>query len=404
MAGSSTAEVPARRRQVAARVAARASRLAVLLALGACSLVRPEDVGRRAALSAEMGQLLLVGFRGTEAEGNADLEAILCGTRAGGVVLFARNIVDAAQLARLTGAMREQSRACTGHALLVAVDAEGGRVMRLAPGAGYTPTLPAEALGRDNDVVVTELEARRIGAMLRAAGINWDLAPVVDVGYNPANTVIVGAGRSFGADPVRVAEHARAFVRGLHEAGVLTTLKHFPGHGSSSADSHAGFVDVTHTARPAVELAPYRMLIAENLADSVMTAHVINRRVDDWYPATLSRRTITGILRQDLGFTGPVVSDDLRMGAIERYYGMAEAAQLALRAGVDMLLIVDDRLPDGRSASAGVLAALRAALAGGWLDADRVAEALDRVAALKARLQAPLTPSPSRHSGAGSAR
>jgi beta-N-acetylhexosaminidase len=356
------------------------------MALTACSVARPPEPAGIAALSRDLGQLLLVGVRGTEAEGNLELEALLCEARIGGVVLFARNIVDAAQLARLTGAMQARSRACTGRPLLVAVDAEGGRVMRLAPRAGYTGTLSADELGRGNDVAVTELEARRIGAMLRAAGINWDLAPVVDVGYNPANPVIVGHGRAFGADPARVVEQAQAFVRGLHEAGILTALKHFPGHGSSYADSHVGFVDVTETARPEVELAPYRALIAAGLADSVMTAHVVNRWVDDRFPATLSWRTITGVLRRDLGFQGPVVSDDLRMGAIEQRYGMAEAAQLALAAGVDVLLIADDRLPDGRSASSAVLAALRAALAEGRLAPGRVAEALARVAALKERI------------------
>src|SRR6185503_20009947 len=118
------------------------------------------------------------------------------------------------------------------------------------------------------------------GARLREAGIAWNLAPVVDVGYNPANPVIVGAGRAFGADPDRVTAHARAYVAGMRAAGVLTALKHFPGHGSSFADSHLGFVDVSDTARPALELAPYRALLAEGVVDAVMTAHVYNRRLD----------------------------------------------------------------------------------------------------------------------------
>jgi hypothetical protein len=136
--------------------------------------------------------------------------------------------------------------------------------------------------------------------MLRAAGIGWDLAPVVDVGLNPENTVIVGNGRSFGADAARVTAHARAYIDGMHAEGVLTALKHFPGHGSSVADSHLGFVDVTDTARPDVELAPYRTLLAERRVDAVMTAHVFNRARDPRYPATLSRATITGVLRDEL--------------------------------------------------------------------------------------------------------
>jgi beta-N-acetylhexosaminidase len=212
---------------------------------------------------------------------------------------------------------------------------------------------------------------------------------VVDVGENPANPVIVGTGRSFGADPARVTEQARAYLTGAHAAGVLTGLKHFPGHGGSFADSHLGFVDVTDTARPEIELAPYRTLMAEGLVDTVMTAHVFNRRLDERHPATLSRATISGLLRRDLGWNGPVVSDDLRMGAIEQHYGLDEAAVLALDAGVDLLLIADDRLPDGRSAAGVALAAVRGALQSGRLDPARVEAALERVSRLRARLPAP---------------
>jgi beta-N-acetylhexosaminidase len=362
-----------------------ASLLGVLLAAG-CGAAMVPDPARLAALEPELGSLLLVGFRGTDIAGNADLDKLLCEARVGGTVLLSRNIVDADQLARLTGALAQRAAACTGRKLLVAADAEGGNVMRLAARAGWPATFSAQELGETNDFVLTELEARRIGTMLRAVGINWNLAPVVDVGYNPANPVIVGAARSFGANPQLVTEHARAFVQGLRAEGVLTALKHFPGHGSSFGDSHRGFTDVTATAAPELELVPYRALIGEGFADSVMTAHVFNRRLDDQRPATLSRATIGGLLRGELGFKGPVISDDLRMGAIEQHYGIGEAAVLALDAGVDVLLIVDDRLPDGRSAAQVALAAIRQAVANGTLDPARVESAIERVRALRGRL------------------
>jgi beta-N-acetylhexosaminidase len=364
---------------------AAASLFSVLFVAG-CLGALPPDPTRLAALEPELGTLLLVGFQGTDSAAGEDLERLLCETRVGGVVLFARNIVDADQLSRLTRALGERSAACTGRKLFIATDAEGGNVMRLAPGAGWPATLSAQELGESNDFILTELEARRIAGMLRAAGINWNLAPVVDVGYNPANPVIVGTARSFGANPQLVTEHARAFVRGLRAEGVLTALKHFPGHGSSFADSHRGFTDVTDTASPELELAPYRALIAENLADSVMTAHVFNRRLDPRRPATLSRATIAGLLRGELGFGGPVVSDDLRMGAIQQHYGIGEAAVLALDAGIDMLLIVDDRLPDGRPASQVALTSIRRALAHGTLDPARVESAIARIRAFRSRL------------------
>jgi len=143
-----------------------------------------------------------------------------------------------------------------------------------------------------------------MGATLRDAGINWNLAPVVDVAVNLTNPAVVTLGRTFGADPQQVIARARAFVLGMHEAGLRTTLKHFPGHGSSRRDSHAGFTDVSDTASLKVELAPYRRLIAEGMAASVMTAHVFNRGIDPWGPATLSRFTINRYLRDKRRYRG----------------------------------------------------------------------------------------------------
>jgi beta-N-acetylhexosaminidase len=376
----------------ATRVVNRRHLLAVLFTITAltaagCRSVVPPDPARFRTVSPQLGQLLLVGFRGTEADADADLERLICQVRVGGILLFGRNVVDGAQVARLTARARELARACDAPRLLVAVDAEGGQVMRLGPTAGYTPTLSAAELGASNDLTLAELEGLRIGQMLQGAGINWNLAPVVDVGYNPANPVIVGYARSFGADPRQVVTLAGAWIRGMHAAGVLTALKHFPGHGSSFADSHHGFVDVTETADLSVELVPYRELMAANLADSVMTAHVFNGRLDRRYPATLSAPTITGLLRQQLAFEGVVVSDDLRMGAIEQRYGIDRAAVLTVKAGVDVVLVADDRLPDGRSAAAVALVALRQAVGTGRLPLDRVTEALVRVRALKARVK-----------------
>ena len=357
----------------------------LLVAAGGCRTFTPPEPGRIAPLLPRLGDLLLVGFHGTAGEGNPDLERLLCQTRVGSVALFGRNVVDAAQVGHLTRWMRERARACAGRPLLVAVDAEGGRVMRLGATAGYTETLSHRELGDSGDLATTELEALRIGARLREAGIAWNLAPVVDVGYNPANPVIVGADRSFSADPARVIAHARAYLAGMRAVGLLTTLKHFPGHGSSFADSHQGFVDVTDTARLDVELAPYRTLLAERVVDGVMTAHVFNRRLDHRYPATLSRPTITGLLRGELGWDGLVVSDDLRMGAIEQHYGLDEAAVLALDAGVDVLVVADDRLAGGRSAAHIAVTAIRHAVERGRLAPETVEAALARIDALRAR-------------------
>ena len=362
--------------------------VALALLIAGCATLTPPEPATLARLEPLLGQLLLVGFDGTDAADNAEIDRLVCEVGAGGLLLFGRNVVDAPQVQRLTRAIRARAEGCAAGPPMIAMDAEGGRVMRLAPSAGYVATSSARELAERNDLALTELEARRIGRMLREAGVSWDLAPVVDVGYNPANTVIVGTGRSYGANPMAVTAHARAFIRGLHAEGILTALKHFPGHGSSFADSHEGFVDVTATADRDIELLPYRLLLGERMADAVMTAHVFNHNLDRRYPATLSAATITGLLRRELGWNGTVVSDDLRMGAIEQNWGIGEAAILALEAGVDVLLIAQDRLPDGRSAAVVTRTAIRAALAEGRLSPGRVTEALTRVAALKRRAAA----------------
>jgi beta-N-acetylhexosaminidase len=341
-----------------------------------------------------IGELLLVGFRGTEVEGNEEVRRLVCDVKVGGVILFERdaatgaprNLVSPEQIVRLTSDLQTLARRCAGRPLFIATDAEGGQVMRLSTRLGYPPSPSAQELGQAGDVAGTELEARRMGATLREAGINWNLAPVVDVAVNPRNPAVVALGRTFSADPRQVIAHARAFVRGMHAAGVLTALKHFPGHGSSVADSHAGFTDVSDTAELKVELAPYRALITEGLADSVMTAHVFNRGLDPWDPATLSRYTVNRILRNRFRYKGVVVSDDLLMGAIVQKYGVEEAAVKALDAGVDVLLISQNTRSAEPLVAERVVAGVHRAIAEGWLSRSRVLNALDHVKTLRARL------------------
>ena len=364
--------------------------LALVLLVFGCASVRPVDPSR----ASQLGELLLVGFQGTEVEGNAEILHLLCDLKVGGVILFERdattgaprNITSPPQVLRLTGDLQALALRCTGRPILIAVDGEGGAVMRLSPQAGFTPTLGHRELGALDDVALTELEARRVGTMLREAGINWNLAPVVDLALNPWNSVVGQAGRAFSADPERATAHARAWLQGMRAAGVLSTLKHFPGHGSSWEDSHLGFVDVTASAHPAAELLPYRSLIGEGRVESVMTAHVFNRDLDPDYPATLSPRTISYLLRGALGFGGVVVSDDLLMGAIRDRYGLEQAAVLALKAGVDVLLISNNTPSVTEGAADRVATAIVSALARGTLQTSMVESALARIHRLRARL------------------
>ena len=364
-----------------------------LIALAGCALITPRPEPDPARL--RVADMLLVGFNGTEVAGNEEVRRLVCDVKVGGLLLFERdtasgrprNMTSPAQVTALTRDLQALAARCAGRPLFIAADAEGGRVMRLSPRLGYPPTPSAQELGERHDPAFTQAEARRMGMMLREAGINWNLAPVVDVAVNPENPAVVKLGRTYSADPRQVAAQARAFVLGMHEAGVLTALKHFPGHGSSQSDSHQGFTDVTETARLRIELEPYHELIAAGLADSVMTAHVFNRGLDPWDPATLSRFTVRRLLRGWLHYSGVAVSDDLLMGAIAQHYGLEEAAVLALDAGVDVLLIsqntgrIDDR------AAERVVAAITRAIAAGRLSESTVTGAVGRVDALRSRLR-----------------
>jgi beta-N-acetylhexosaminidase len=367
--------------------------LVAAVALSGCALITPRPAPDPARL--RIADLLLIGFDGTQVAGNEEIRRLVCDVKVGGVLLFERfaasgqprNMVSPTQVSELTRDLQALATRCVGRPLFIAVDAEGGRVMRLSPRLGYPPTLPAKELGERDDPAFTQAEARRMGDMLREAGINWNLAPVVDVAVNPTNPAVVTLGRAYSSDPERVAAHAGAFVLGMHQAGVLTALKHFPGHGSSRGDSHLGFTDVSDTAWLRVELAPFRSLIAAGLADSVMTAHVFNRGLDPWEPATLSRFTVQRVLRGWLDYDGVAVSDDLLMGAIAKHYGLEEAAVLALGAGVDVLLIAQNTTRHDDRAAERVVAAITRAIAAGTLPESRIREAVTRVDTLRAKLQ-----------------
>jgi beta-N-acetylhexosaminidase len=198
---------------------------------------------------------------------------------------------------------------------------------------------------------------------------------------------VIGAlGRSFSADPAVVTAQAHAFIAAHHAHGVTTTLKHFPGHGSSQADSHLGLVDVSATWQRS-ELDPYRTLIAAGIVDAVMTAHVFNTRLDPTYPATLSQATITGLLRDELGFDGVVITDDMNMQAITSQYGFEQAAVLAVQAGADLLAYGNNLVYDPQVAQRAI-SALAAAVTRSELTKERIDGSYQRLLRLKAKFQA----------------
>ena len=284
----------------------------------------------------QIRSMIMAPINGTEPDPTGPTMSSVEAGSFGGVILFGRNIASPAGARSLT----RNLAACSPTPLLVAADQEGGLVARLNSRNGFPPTVAPVHLGRVDDTTLTyHITLRSVNA-LQSAGVNLNLAPVVDVAVNPDNPVIAGLDRAFSADPAQVTRHARAFIWAHHSRRIHCTLKHFPGHGSSLDDSHLGFVDVTNTWSEA-ELEPFATLIDEGLANVVMTAHIFNANLDPHLPATLSRPTITGLLRERLGYDGVVISDAMEMQAITDNYGFEESVRLAIEAGVDILLFSD---------------------------------------------------------------
>jgi beta-N-acetylhexosaminidase len=340
-------------------------------------------------LEKKIGQMLMVGFHGIQAPKGSQICQDIQQYHLGAVILFdynpvdkrkPKNIASKKQLAKLT----QELQACSAdRKLLIAVDQEGGKVQRLKSKYGFYGQFPkASAVSKMDQHEIKEIYTR-MSKELKSVGINYDLAPVVDLDINRKNHVIHGLGRSFGKDPKIVAQYARTFIDAMHSHGVLTSLKHFPGHGSSVGDTHKGFVDVTNLWNE-VELEPYRLL--KDKADTVMVAHVFNKRIDEKYPASLSFETITKLLRWRLGYHGVVITDDLQMGAISKKYGLKHTLKLAINAGDDILLIGNQLDPKKTVSTQKLVETIVTLVKSGEVKEESIDKAYKRIQGLKRKL------------------
>lgn len=340
-----------------------------------------------ATLRDRIGQMLIVGFRGTRPDQCGSIVRDIRAHGLGGVILFdqemadrsasRRNIESPTQVRELVAHLQAQAQT----PLLIAIDQEGGRVNRLKPDYGFPASLSHEELGRIDDPAETFRHAGVTARTLADLGINFNLAPVVDLDANPDNPIIKGKRRSFSADPETVARHAAQFVQAHRAHGVLACAKHFPGHGSARGDTHLGLVDVTETWHER-ELIPFQRLIEAGPCDAIMSAHVFNARLDPERPATLSRHVLTGLLRDRLGFTGAILSDDMEMKAIASHYGLENSVPAAVEAGVD-LLCFGNNLSFDPDIAAKAIDLLARAVESGRISAARIDASYQRVLALK---------------------
>jgi beta-N-acetylhexosaminidase len=328
------------------------------------------------ALRRQIGRLLVAGFNGQQIP--VELRSLAREFGLGGVILFARNIGEPAQVAELAF---DASRLVPDLPCWVSVDQEGGRVARLK--SPFTEWPAMATLGRSGDLRLAERFATALGAELKAVGITLDFAPVLDVHTNPRNPVI--GDRALAEKAADVARLGSAIIRALQDSGVAACGKHFPGHGDTSADSHVELPLVEHPPERLreVEFVPFRAAVEAEVA-SIMTAHVFVPALDERVPATLSRRVVTELLRDELGFEGVIFSDDLEMKAIANHHTVPSAAVMSIEAGCDGLLICGG----DHDAQAAALEAIIHAVEAERLPFARVEDALKRQRRMKERFLA----------------
>ncbi|MCR5822776.1 MAG: hypothetical protein K6F85_07685 [Bacteroidales bacterium] len=339
-------------------------------------------------LHEDIAQMLMVGFRGQTVDSLVARD--VRDLKVGGVILFEydapsgtrkRNVANPEQVRRLCADLQ----ALAPGRLLIGIDQEGGNVSRLRTAYGFDANRSAKATASDGDDTVRRY-ARLCAEQLQRLGINLNFAPCADVDAVPPCPVIGGMERSFGTDAGRVAECCRIWIDEQSKCGVMSCLKHFPGHGSAKGDTHKGLVDVSATWRRS-ELEPYRRLIADGRVPMVMTAHVVNRNTDPaGLPASLSAATVS-LLRDTLGFDGLIITDDMAMGAITANYGYAEAIAMAIEAGADMLCLSNNGSHYDPDLAPRTVALIEQLVAQGKVSEAKIHRAAERIRHFKGKLQ-----------------
>lgn len=339
---------------------------------------------RHMSMEEKVGQMLMPDFRNWKGQNvtvmNDEIAQLVKDYHLGGVILFRENTVTADQTTRLVSAYQE---AAEKYGLIISIDQEGGIVTRLQTGTDFPGNM---ALGATRSEELAEKVGKAIGEELKALGINMNFGPVLDVNNNPDNPVI--GVRSFSEDPELVANLGNAYIKGLHETGTAATSKHFPGHGDTATDSHVGLPSVPHDLDrlKEVELYPFQQAMDTGI-DAIMTAHVTFPKIDDTtaiskkdgtevaVPGTLSHKILTGLVREEMGFKGVIVTDAMNMGAIADHFGPVDAAIRAVNAGADILL-----MPVG---IVDVANGLYDAVNSGEISEDRLEQSVERILTLK---------------------
>jgi beta-N-acetylhexosaminidase len=336
----------------------------------------------RDSLDIKIGQMILIGLPQPKVDSTV-LKEVREG-KVGSIILFEKNIPaknSYVELKKITWTYQEAAPI----PLFIAIDQEGGRVNRLKEKYGFPRSISAAKMGK-YALDSVRFYGETTAATLAGLGINVNFAPVVDLASNPSNPIIATKERAFSADPDSVALFAKEFIKQHRKLGIVTSLKHFPGHGSSKDDTHLGIADVTNTWNEN-ELVPYRSLIDSGYIDAVMTAHIVNKKLDDkGLPGTLSSKITNDLLRGKLHFDGVVFSDDMQMHAITKHYPLEDAILMAINGGVDILTFSNNITGSQERAADKVHQIIRKFVESGTISKERIDQSFTRIMKLKARL------------------
>jgi len=334
------------------------------------------------SLDIKIGQMILIGLPQAKVDANV-LAAVRSG-KIGSILIFEKNIPAKNSYLELKKVLWNYQKAAT-IPLFISIDQEGGRVNRLKEKYGFPRSVSAAKLGKyplDSVQFYSQITATTLAGL----GFNVNFAPVVDMALNPDNPIIAKPERSFSAKADSVSLYAREVIKQHRKAGVITVIKHFPGHGSSKDDTHLGIADVTKTWDE-VELAPYQTLFDSGYVDAIMTAHIVNKNLDEnGLPGTLSKKITTDLLRGKIGYDGVVFSDDMQMHAITKHYPLEESIRLAIDAGVDILLFSNNIQGSQERTVDKVHQIIRKFVEDGTISKERIDQSFVRIMQLKRKL------------------
>lgn len=336
-------------------------------------------------LEEKAAKMLIVGVDGTKIEENKQLVRDIKEYGVSGVIFFEKNISQEGDAKAILKKFTDDLQALTSYPLFISIDQEGGKVNRLKTKYGFSEMVSQQSVGEIDKNKYTREVANIIASEVASVGFNLNFAPCLDVNINPACPVIGKVGRAFSSDEKRVSKLAQIYIKEHHKMGVLTSLKHFPGHGNSLSDSHEGFTDITNTWEER-ELTPYFDIINNSLCDMVMVSHLYNKNFDSIYPATLSEATINGLLREKLGWNGVVISDDMQMGAITKLYTFEKSIIQGIKAGVDIFIISGNLKNERFNITKRFIKTITNAVEKGELTVEQIDRSFNRIEELREKI------------------